>query len=413
MSSADSNGLAYRESQPAARHSFTEVVQASTSAPFAVRARGIDSLTGIRGVAAVYVFLTHYQTVMAAYLQSPAIEQNLFLYNGFRGVDLFFVLSGFILMHVHGEEFRSYRAEALSRFYILRFFRVYPLNTAVLLALLPIYFCLPDLVTWFRVDHGVPIPYHSHDFSVAGFVQSLFLAQTWTVLKLGEWNGPAWSLSAEVFGYALFPVLAHFLIRRRSPVGSIGYAVASLGILMLLLAMFGHTQDSPTGSFGLIRMIFGFVAGMAMARCFQLWPEAKSWANALAIASVVVIVATLSVRYINMFVVFGFCGLIFALAYQKGIINTLLSSRPAMFLGRISFSLYMIHYVPLKMSLWLLQTRLADSGLAVRVACLISVAGLCLCLAVATHLFLELRFQRYGRLVLRGGLKGWVQAASA
>src|SRR4051794_24814627 len=74
--------------------------------------RSIDSLTGIRGVAALWVFLTHYQAVMAAYLHSPEINDNAFLYNGFRGVDLFFVLSGFILMHVHGEDFRTFREDS-------------------------------------------------------------------------------------------------------------------------------------------------------------------------------------------------------------------------------------------------------------------------------------------------------------
>lgn len=368
-----------------------------------VRSRNIESLTGIRGVAAVWVFLTHYQAVMAAYLQSPGIDGNAFLYNGFRGVDLFFVLSGFILMHVHGDDFRTFDADRLRSFYILRFFRVYPLNTAVLIVLVPLCLALPDLVLWFRMDHGVPIPYHSHDFSAPGLVQSLFLAQAWTYLKLGEWNGPAWSLSAEVFGYALFPLLAYVFTRRRSPLACVGIAVGSLGILMVLLAVSHHTQDSPTGTFGLIRMIFGFVAGMSMARCFQLVRRSAGLANPVAWASVAVIVAALSVRSANMFVVFGFCGLIFALAFQKGPIDAALSSRPAMFLGRISFSLYMIHYVPLKMSLWLLQTRLQDTSLSVRVLCLVTIVVFCLALAVATHRYLELPFQRYARTVLRKG----------
>ncbi len=367
--------------------------------------RSIDSLTGIRGVAAVWVFLTHYQAVMAAYLDNPRIGDNSFLYNGFRGVDLFFVLSGFILMHVHGEDFRTLGANALRRFYVLRFFRVYPLNTVVLLALLPIGIGMPGVVDWFRMDHGVPIPYHSHDFSAAGFVQSLLLAQTWTVLKLGEWNGPAWSLSAEVFGYAMFPLLACGLVRWRSAAACAAAAFASLTVLMVLLVRFGHTQDSPTGSFGLIRMIFGFVAGMGMARCFRLLPASARLAglplgSAAAAASVAFIALALAAPWANMLVVFGFCGLIFALAFQQGPVNALLSSRPAMFLGRISFSLYMIHYIPLKLSLWLLQTQLDGTGLATRVACLAAVVVVCLVLAALTHRFLELRFQRYARLVL-------------
>ncbi len=365
----------------------------------AARNASIGSLTGIRGVAAVWVFLTHYQAVMAGYLHSTSIAGNAFLYNGFRGVDLFFVLSGFILMHVHGREFHTPAPGTLRRFYTLRFFRVYPLNTAVLLALVPLALWLPGMVDWFRMDHGVPIPYHANDFSAAGFVQSLFLAQTWTVLKLGEWNGPAWSLSAEVFGYALFPLLARSLMRRQSATLCAGLAVLSLAVLMVLLVVGHHTQDSPTGTFGLIRMLFGFIAGTCMARCFQLRDTGGGgW---LAWASLAVIAATLCVPAANMFVVFGFCGLIFALAYQDGAVNAVLASRPALWLGRISFSLYLIHYVPLKLSLWLLQTRLADSGLGLRIACLAAIPLICLVLAVLTYRWLELPFQRYARTALR------------
>jgi peptidoglycan/LPS O-acetylase OafA/YrhL len=362
--------------------------------------RGIASLTGIRGVAAVWVFLTHYQAVMAGYLQSPAIGANRFMYNGFRGVDLFFALSGFILMHVHGQDFHRVEAGPLRRFYILRGFRVVPLNTAVLLALVPLVLTLPGLVDWFRVDHGAPIPYHARDFSAAGFVQSLLLAQTWTFAKLGEWNGPAWSLSAEVFGYAIFPLLARMLIRRNAATFCAAAALASLSLLMVLLAVGGHAQDSPTGTFGLIRMIFCFIAGMSLARCFQLRPDLGRAAPALAWASLAWIAAALAVGWANMFVVFGFCGLILALAYQRGAIDALLSSGPAMFLGRISFSLYMVHYIPLKLSLWLLSTRLADAGLAPRVACLAAIPPLCLALAVVTHRAIELPFQRLARDVL-------------
>ncbi len=376
------------------------------SAPAArSRAPAIASLTGIRGVAAVWVMLTHYQAVMAAYLHDPAILDNSFLYNGFRGVDLFFVLSGFILMHVHQNDFRVLASQSVRRFYLLRFFRVYPLNTVVLLALVPLALGLPEIVDWFRFDHGAPIPYHDQDFSAAGFVQSFLLAQSWTVAKLGEWNGPAWSLSAEVFAYAFFPVLAWTLVRIGSALMCTAAAALSLVALVGLLMLGHHMHDSPTGTFGLIRCVFGFTAGSCMARAFQLRPAsnaAASWLGApLAWVSVGVIAATLSDPRFNMFIVFGFCGLIYALAFQRGLIDTVLSSGPAMFLGRISFSLYMIHYVPLKLSLWASQTYLDTASFAERVACLIAIPFICIALALIAYHAVELPFQRYARSIVR------------
>jgi peptidoglycan/LPS O-acetylase OafA/YrhL len=325
------------------------------------RALSIPSLTGIRGVAAVWVLLTHYQAVLAAYLDNPAINDNSFLYNGFRGVDLFFVLSGFILMHVHENDFRQLESKA--------------------------------------------IPYHSHDFSAAGFVQSLLLAQSWTVLKLGEWNGPAWSLSAEVFAYAMFPVLAWTLIRARSALLCTVGALLSLAVLMGLLVVGHHTQDSPTGTFGLIRCVFGFTAGACMARAFQLRPasdRAASWLGApIAWISVAIIAVALSAPRLNMFIVFGFCGLIYALAFQRGVFNAIFSSGPAMFLGRISFSLYMIHYIPLKLSIWLLQTRLDTASFEVRVACVVAIPLICIAIAMVAYYAIELPFQRFARSIVR------------
>src|ERR1700757_84758 len=106
----------------------------------------IPSLTGVRGVAALWVFLTHSYGFAAHILNAPALLRSSFLVNGFRGVDLFFILSGFILMHVHAGDFKTISQNALKRFFITRFFRIYPLNTVILLALVPLVLFAPSYV---------------------------------------------------------------------------------------------------------------------------------------------------------------------------------------------------------------------------------------------------------------------------
>jgi peptidoglycan/LPS O-acetylase OafA/YrhL len=260
---------------------------------------------------------------------------------------------------------------------------------------------MPDVVQWFRFDHGVPIPYQDNYFSAPGFVQSLFLAQAWTIMKLGIWNGPAWSLSAEVFGYAMFPFLAYVLMRRRSVIECVGIAVCSLSILVLLLVVSGHARDNPTGSFGLIRMAFCFIAGMALSRCFQLLPRGTRLGTPITVGSILFIIGSVLVPAANVLVIFGFAGLIFGLAFRQGPVNRVMESRPVMFMGRISFSFYMIHYIPLKLSLWLLATRFTGTGLGFRAAFLVALAGSCVLLATATFYLFELPFQRLGSQILR------------
>jgi peptidoglycan/LPS O-acetylase OafA/YrhL len=372
----------------------------SSGEPVRHAGRGIPSLTGIRGIAAAWVFMTHFQIVLAEYLHTPGLNDNAFMFNGFRGVDLFFVLSGFILMHVHGRDFRSLSYNAMHDFYVLRLFRIYPLNTLVLLLLLPIGLAMPDLVHWMRYDHGVPIPYHNHDFSASGFVQSLLLLQTETVLKLGEWNGPSWTLSAELFGYAVFPFLAYRLVRQRSAFACALLAAVSLTVLVVLLVAFGHAHRNPTGLFGLVRMIFCFMAGMCLSLCYQLWRQGERFATAITLGSLAFIAVTVAVQAAEVLIVFGFAGLIFGLAYRRGPINTLLETRPAMFLGRISFSFYLIHYIPLKLSVWLLQTYFSETTLAFRVSFLVALVTSLVVLATLTHRFLEVPFQRLARRML-------------
>jgi peptidoglycan/LPS O-acetylase OafA/YrhL len=369
------------------------------SASFPTRA--IPGLTGVRGIAALYVFLTHYQLLLAVALQNPGIKNNPFMYNGFRGVDLFFVLSGFILMHVHSRDFKQLKRPALRVFYALRFLRVYPLNTIILVGLLPIALGMPDLVAWCRLNDGVDPQYHLHEFSAAGFLQSLFLAQTWTFIKLGEWNGPSWTLSAEVFGYAGFPFLAFVLNRSRSSVLCTVAACCLLLTLTVLLITFRHADNNPTGSFGLIRMIFGFSAGMCLCRTFHLWKPRRAMGSVITLGSVLFISMALSIREINVLAVWGFAGLILGLGYQQGPVSALMASRPVMFLGKISFSFYLIHYLPLKISIWLLETSDRELGLGVRIAALIAVPAICLIGAMLMYRYIELPIQHLARQLLR------------
>ena len=99
----------------------------------------LDGLTGIRGVAAIWVALHHLQAYVPgprSPLELPGIKQ--LSRDGWLAVDLFFVLSGFIMMHVHGDEFATVTFARARRFVALRFARIYPVHFVVLLMHLPL-----------------------------------------------------------------------------------------------------------------------------------------------------------------------------------------------------------------------------------------------------------------------------------
>ncbi|MDT8871257.1 hypothetical protein RAA17_09660 [Komagataeibacter rhaeticus] len=62
--------------------------------------------------------------------------------------------------------------------------------------------------------------------------------------------------------------------------------------------------------------------------------------------------------------VFGFAALVFGLAYQRGAINAFLCSGPVMWLGRISFSFYLTHYLIIGILSWAMGSGCAVSGLS-------------------------------------------------
>jgi peptidoglycan/LPS O-acetylase OafA/YrhL len=306
------------------------------------------ALTGLRGIAAFGVFLCHFQPIALQTLGLKATDAQAVVANGFRGVDLFFVLSGFILLHAHHTDFDRITRDKLARFYVLRFFRIYPLNTAVLLCLLPLPFFLPEFVDWHRMVHLSQGAYHVRDFSLLGFIQSLCLAQTWTFIKPGTWNEPTWTLSAEVAGYCLFPFLAWRILRVRSAAGALISAGSGLALFAVLMTLGGHARNNPSGIFGLVRMASCFVAGMFFYRLYQLVRGHEGMWSILSLMAVASIALTFSISVLGTLSVFGFGLLILSLAYETGPVHAALVHPIVVFLGRISFSFYILHLIPLE-----------------------------------------------------------------
>ncbi|GBQ09603.1 acyltransferase [Komagataeibacter rhaeticus] len=366
------------------------------------RARSIPSLTGVRGVAALWVFMTHFYGLAADMLHQPWLMNSLFLFNGFRGVDLFFVLSGFILMHVHEGQFVQLRWPVIRDFFIVRFFRVYPLNTFVLLALVPLVLFAPGYVAMQRHYTDPAFAYRAHNLSVPGFIQTLLLVQSWTVLKLGEWNIVSWTLSAEVLGYILFPLLAMMAMRVASMRSALALCVASLVTLVAILFACHHANNNPTGTFGAIRMFFCFAAGIMLYRAYHLAPEGTArYGAAITVGAVAFIAATLFFPVLPVCDVFGFAALVFGLAYQRGAINAFLCSGLVMWLGRISFSFYLTHYLIIGILSWAMGNWLRGLGTVGGMMATIAIFAVCLLVGVSCYHLVERPSQRLGRRVMQ------------
>ena len=315
-----------------------------------VRGAEIKALTGLRIVAAVWVVLFHFRPLL--YQAAPDFTEALapVLDRGAQGVDLFFILSGFVLTWNYLDRMGpSWSTRATLHFLWLRLSRVWPVYLVTLhLAALWLVFTL-------NVGH-VP-PEDTSAFNAVSYVRQLFLVQLWfqPFFDGSSWDGPAWSISAEWLAYLLFGglIVVVFRIARATRArGLILLAVAaSLPPVVLLMAT-GHFYTPWSW---LPRIVMQFTAGAlacAAVRKLHLTDSARRRAGYLSILLGAAVIGGLfffdahpmnTVGDAGGIVDVLFVPLVVALAVGAGSLPALLSTRLLVYGGQISFGLYMVH----------------------------------------------------------------------
>jgi peptidoglycan/LPS O-acetylase OafA/YrhL len=317
-----------------------------------VRTGEIKALSGLRIVAAVWVVLFHFRPWLE--VSAPGFRSALapVINCGAQGVDLFFILSGFVLTWNYLDRMgESFSMKATLHFLWLRLARVWPVYIVTLhLALAWIIFTL-------YVGH-LPSPV-ADQLSAVSYARQVLLVQLWfqPFFDGSSWDGPAWSISAEWLAYLLFGVvvLAIFRIARATRVrGLLWLAVAACLPPTLLLLASGHFYTPWSW---LPRIVMQFTAGAlacAAVRKMQLSEAGQRRAGYLAVVLGVGIIGILyfldahpvpKVSDSSGLVDVLFVPLVAALAVGIGSLPRLLSTRIMVYGGYISFSLYMVHEI--------------------------------------------------------------------
>ncbi|MGA7817895.1 acyltransferase family protein [Caballeronia sp.] len=309
------------------------------------RKPAIPALTGVRFLAALSVALFHLSFQLAASLNIPTGH---FFDNAGEPVELFFMLSGFILTYTHSDVSTVNRA-ATSQFYLSRFAKIYPMYLLGWLVFAPlIYINLVSL-------HG-PGPGTYARLAFYG-VMSITLMQAWIPATANAWNTPGWSLSAEAFFYALFPLLFASLKHRtvRALIALIALcwliSVVPTIVVSMLPKPFSTVQwPQDAANFMPVLRIAEFIAGICMGRLYLDRSSERSWAFdlAAALALVLAVAAMLFSNYLHARVVLFpvFFALLYCLARASGPLSRLLGSKVMVLLGEASFAFYILH-VPL------------------------------------------------------------------
>jgi peptidoglycan/LPS O-acetylase OafA/YrhL len=324
----------------------------------------LGALTGARFFAAFWVLIYHY-IVQFQYAALPgksdspiALPRGLgaILLQGHLAVDFFFLLSGFILAYTYTTPEGVFRGTR-RQFWVARVARIYPVYLLGLILALPDYLNVQPN-RWLVAVSGV-----AH----------LFMIHAWLPFTL-DWNQPAWSLGVEAFFYALFPVVLPRLARldRRGlwlAVAGSWLAFMALDGSLALVAHQGYetlpgfrdiVRYNPLVSFpefvagaalGLLFTRYGFEALPPLRRLAS--PASPAFdaliAGALILFGVMIGVADrlgvhgATVDTLAPFSLPLLAGIILLLAFQRGWIARALGLPFIVWLGEVSYAIYILH----------------------------------------------------------------------
>ena len=294
----------------------------------------INALTGIRAFAAVWVIFFHCIGDGRSALTNEWV--NNFANRGGSAVDLFYVLSGFIMAFVYGDKMTTLSWKTTRSFLWKRFARIYPAHFTVLMLFLAVFL--------FAVFTGSPYTKEFH--TVPKFFYQLFMLNGLGIPDSNGWNFPSWTISSEFFAYLLFPVLTLWtgkLNRLQSVVAVVAIYLAMYGAAFMITG--GTTYYLPH-SLILTRIGSQFTVGCLLYNIASadVLKKNAGWVSQLAFVLVIVVstVATsdMSIGILSML----YSILIVSLAEDRGsLLSKLMSSRVMVFFGDISYSIYIIH----------------------------------------------------------------------
>ena len=291
------------------------------------RARG-GALDALRFAAALFVVVFHFGD------EAPVALRGLhgFMERGYLATDFFLILSGFVLAKAYGASVASGRL-GLGRFWFKRLARCYPTHL-ITLGILVVMVVLGGALGFHAANEG--------RFDLADLPAQVFLLHAFG-LGGGEWNIPAWTISALLLCYLTFPTLwRRLFLRISSPWLA---ALLGLGVLfgaeVLSLLLLGQDQFSLGFQWCLFRAAPLFLVGLSIARIVQTARFGGGVARVIGLGSAAVLLVNAVLLGTDLINILAICGIIVGC----GAAPVTRSLPGAEWAARMSFSLFMTHTI--------------------------------------------------------------------
>lgn len=292
--------------------------------------RHIKSLDGLRGIAVILVLIAHTPLIIDLDVTSTVLRALKFLGIGYIGVELFFILSGYLITSILLESVKS-QDGVMGNFYIKRIFRLLPVivvSISICLAIFP-------------------------DFDY--LYQLLFLSNYYFSFNLDPHPlRHFWSLAVEEQFYIFWPIIIILFKRNMQALtkAMIILAVASCTFILFYDFIIATEESRALIYRGIESRMLSLLAGCAIA--IHGVPTIKS--SRILLIALAALTITILAKAAGKFYGFNYVASISAFGYllfsvclfilsihAKGIWNKLLEAKPLTFAGKISYGLYVYH----------------------------------------------------------------------
>jgi peptidoglycan/LPS O-acetylase OafA/YrhL len=307
-------------------------------------AADIRALTGIRGVAAAVIVVYHFGDVQLygggsiAYYRIP---------HGYLPVDLFFMLSGYVMALTYRNAFDSGGLRNYATFMLKRVARLYPAYIAI------------GLLYVAKIATGLSGPNTLSMFSSYDVAGNLLMLTGWG-LHIHPLIGVSWAASAEMGSYLLLPLLLPLTVKRGPIVCGLTVLAALLAIAAVGLSGRGSSGplDVVSGDsfYPLLRAVAGFTLGLSLFRIADVLDRLSATAQDVLLAVVLAaILANVVLEAGDRLLYLLFIPLVAVLSRDGRLAQALFGNAVVYRLGIISYSIYLIH--PLFVSFAVLAWR--------------------------------------------------------
>ncbi|HIF9177146.1 TPA: acyltransferase family protein [Photobacterium damselae] len=356
-----------------------------------------ESLDAFRGLCAISVVIFHMHVI-------GSITELSFFKGSAIFVEFFFVLSGFVLAHGYG-----YRDNLMFKPFIkARFFRLFPLHVTMLTVMIILEF--GKLFAYKFAGFTFNFEPFTHSFAVSEIIPNLLLLQSWTPLTDPyAFNYPAWSISTEFYMYILLFITIIFFKGKKH----LSWIFISL---IMLYGLFIDTKQLR------LEVLLGLSSFFGGAFVYTIYRKIAHIKLDFKIASLLEIILLLLVGCVvcfdfshrTVYAILLFFIVVPFFAFDSGIISYFLKKKPFQLIGKLSYSIYMLHaaFLFCFISVIMILQKVTGMELApmfgevryltvgniwLNNLLVLSVIGLIIASANVTYKFIEVKGQQLGK----------------